>query len=225
MFPKNLNSSFNYTLKGKTYFPTRDEIRLIYDKSVTKDYWKKQGVYAIYKSNLKIKHYFGQNRRCAYCRTRLRADAYWEDLDHVVAQSEKGNWIFYPKNLIVTCEPCNRLKNDASTLTNPAINYFPLHSSGFNTFNPHFDKWSDHFEIVKGIFLKGKQGTKGPNTYKHCQLFRPDIIIDYVDEQRIWSIFTMRILTHALKEVVKGSVEEQAIQNAISHMINRKKNN
>lgn len=224
MFPKDLNTKFNYTLKGETYSPSLLELRLIYDKGVTEDDWKKKGHnYKTFKKTLKEKHYFGQTRRCAYCRAKLRTDGYWEDLDHVVAQSEKGNWIFYPKNLIVTCEPCNRLKNASTTLVNPNTNYFPLYSKGFNIFNPHFDKWSDHFEIEKGIFLKGKPGTKGPSTYIHCHLYRHDVIIEYVDEQRIWSVITMRRLTHRLKETIKGSDEEKHINLAIQHMIKRKK--
>jgi 5-methylcytosine-specific restriction endonuclease McrA len=224
MFPRNLNKIFDYTLKRKTYTPTTQEIRLIYDRAVTKDYWGKNGKpYLDYKKALKEHHYFGQARRCAYCRTTMRADAYWEDLDHVVAQTVRGNWVFYPKNLIVTCGPCNRLKNVNSTLSNPSTNYFPLHSQGFNIFNPHFDKWADHFEIEKGIFLKGKPGTKGPNTYSHCHLYRHDIIIHYVEEKRIWSVFTMRRLTHRLKEVDKGSKEEAHINKAIQHLIKRKR--
>lgn len=226
MFPKNLNTKFNYTLRTKTYSPTAQEIRWIFSKEVRASDWSKQGgKYQEYKAALKQKHYFGQTRRCAYCRARLRTDAYWEDLDHIVAQSEKGNWVFYPKNLIVTCEPCNRLKNANPTLKNPYARYFPLHSGGFNIFNPHFDNWSDHFEIEKGIFLKGKPGTKGPATYTHCHLYRHDVIIEYVDEQRIWSVFTMRRLTHRLKEAQKGSEEEKHINLAIKHMINRKKQN
>lgn len=223
MFPKNLNNQFNYTLKGKTYVPTKPQFRLVYDKTVTKGFWKKKGDYEVYKKALKKRHYFYQTRRCAYCRTKLRADAYWEDLDHVVAQTEKGNWIFYPKNLIVTCEPCNRLKNAGSTLSNPLTTSFPLYTKGFNIFNPHFDIWSEHFEILNGIFLRGKSGTKGPDTYKHCHLYRHDIIIDYVDEHRIWNVFTMRRLTHRLKETIKGSNEEMHINLAIEHMIQRKK--
>jgi len=224
MFPKDLNSKFDYTLKGVTYTPKVSEIRLIYDSGVTKKDWKKKGlVYENYKKDLKEQHYFKQTRRCAYCRTKLRTDAYWEDLDHIVSQTEKGNWIFYPKNLIVTCEPCNRLKNAVSTLSNPNTKYFPLYSKGFNIFNPHFDKWSDHFIIEKGIFLKGKPGTKGPNTYNYCHLYRYDIIIDYVDEQRIWNVFTMRRLTHKLKDIQKGSLEETHINKAIEHILKRKK--
>jgi len=224
MFPRDLNRKFNYTLLGKTYKPTSQEFRLIYSKDVTKSYWKKSGVlYKNYKIALKKQHYFEQTRRCAYCRTKLRTDAYWEDLDHIVAQSEREDWIFYPKNLIVTCEPCNRLKNATSTLSNPNLTYFPLHSAGFNIFNPHFDNWSDHFVIEKGIFLKGIPGTKGPNTYKRCQLYRHDVIVEFVDEQRIWNVITMRRLTHRLKNTIKGSEEEAHINHAIQHLITRKR--
>ena len=156
MFNKNLNNRFSYSLIGKTYKPLIPEFRLIYDPKVDSEFWTtKKGAYENYKNELKKTHYFGQNRRCAYCRKRLRADAYWEDLDHIVAQSKKGNWIYYPKNLIVTCPPCNRLKNANETLTNPNASRFPLYTGGFRTFNPHFDKWEDHFVIEKGIFLKG----------------------------------------------------------------------
>ncbi len=224
MFPKDLNRQFDYTLKGKTYTPTTAEFRLIYSKSVTSSYWQKRGnEYVAYKKALKERHYFGQRRRCAYCRAKLRTDAYWEDLDHIVSQAQNGNWIFYPKNLIVTCEPCNRLKNASSTLANPNLQYFPLHSTGFSIFNPHFDVWSDHFIIEKGIFLKGKAGTKGPATYDHCHLYRHDVIIEFVDEQRIWNIITMRRLTHRLKESIKGSNEEININKAILHLIRRKR--
>lgn len=226
MFHKDLNSKFNYTLRGATYVPKMHEFRLIYNKDVKKEDWGNQGQgFKDYKRALKKHHYFGQTRRCAYCRVKLRTDAYWEDLDHIVAQADKGNWIFYPKNLIVTCEPCNRLKNNATTLEFPNTNLFPLYSKGFNIFNPHFDTWSDHFEIVKGIFLKGKPGTKGPNTYTHCHLFRHDIIIAYVDEIRIWNCITMKRLTHRLKETVAGSNEELHINQAIQHIIERKKFN
>lgn len=222
MFPKDLNNTFDYTLKGKTYRPSLQERAWVY-RTVDKSDWKKQGAqYAQYKKSLKEKHYFGQTRRCAYCRATLRTDAYWEDIDHVVSQSSKGSWIFYPKNLIVTCEPCNRLKNADSVLTNPNASYFPLHSRGFNIFNPHFDNWSDHFVIEKGIFLKGRPGTKGPATYAHCHLYRHDVIIEFVDEQRIWNVFTMRRLTHRLKAAQKGSPEEEHINLAIQHMIKRK---
>jgi len=225
MFPINLNKKYNYTLINKTYIPDILELKLISNKSIDKSYWSNRGRYFEYKKAVKIEHYFGQIRRCAYCRRTLRTDAYWEDLDHVVAQSEKEKWIFFPKNLIVTCEPCNRLKNAELTIKNPMLDTFPDKSSDFKIFNPHFDEWSDHFEIFKGIFLRGKPNTKGPNTYKYCKLYRHDVIINNVDEQRIWSIFTMRRLTHRLKEVAKDSVEYFHTLEAINHMIARKKNN
>jgi len=223
MFPINLNRKYNYTLINKTYIPNLIELHLISNINIDKSYWSKQGKYLEYKIAVKKEHYFGQKRRCAYCRKTLRTDAYWEDLDHIVAQTEKENWIFFPQNLIVTCEPCNRLKNAELTIKNPMLSVFPSNSSDFKIFNPHFDNWSDHFEIFKGIFLRGIPGTKGPNTYKYCHLYRHDVIINNVDESRIWGMYTMRRLTHRLKEVNKNDVEYNQIVNAIAHMINRKK--
>lgn len=226
MFNRGLNRKFRYSLKGKTYIPSPQEFRFIYASTINSTYWtKKKGVYERFKNELKKTHYFGQNRRCAYCRKKLRADAYWEDLDHVVAQSRRGNWIYYPKNLIVTCPPCNRLKSDDETLSDINATRFPLRSNGFSIFNPHFDKWEDHFIIEKGIFLKGIPNTKGPRTYNYCNLHRMDIIIEYADEIRLWEIKTMRRLTHRLRDTIKGSNEERSINEAIIHMIRRKKNN
>lgn len=226
MFLINLNKRYSYTLLNKTYTPSIDENLIIYDVNIDDTYWTKRNkVYKDFKVNLKQSHYFGQIRRCAYCRAKLRTDAYWEDLDHVVSQNEKVKWMFIPKNLIVTCEPCNRLKNANSTLTNPATNVFPNFSDDFNIFNPHFDNWTDHFEIFKGIFLRGIPGTKGPATYKHCHLYRYDVIINNVEEQILWGSNSMKRLTQRLKEVAVDSVEYNHIQRAINHMIQRKKNN
>lgn len=221
MFQKDLNRQFNYSLKGKTYRPSIAEARLIYDGKITRKFWG-QKAYEPYKKSLKNTHYWEQKRRCAYCRVLLNPDAYWEDLDHVVPQSVRGEWIFYPKNLIVTCTACNRLKNSNTTLTNPNTKVFPSYSKGFIIFNPHFDVWSDNFEIHKGLFLRAKTGTKGPATYSHCHLFRYQIIVKYADEQRIWSVQTMRRLTHRLRSEQKGSREYNSILKAIDHMLQKK---
>lgn len=218
-----LNKKFSYTLKQRTYRPSNlAEARLIYHKNIRKSFWGKQGAYKRYRDKLKIHHYYGQRMRCAYCRTKLRTDGYFEDLDHIIPQDLKGNWIFYPKNLVVTCNPCNRLKNKDATLVNVYKRYFPLRSEDFTIFNPHFDNWKDHFVIEKEIFLKGIPGTKGPETYRICKLYRHDVIINFVEERK-WSFFTMTRLTQRLKKVSKGSYEEDSIKKAINHLIERKK--
>lgn len=220
-----LNAEFAYTLRGYSHRPANwQEARMVYSKDIRAHYWKKKGDYTTYKINVRQAHYYGQMERCAYCRTRLRAEGYWEDLDHVVAQTDKGNWIYFPKNLVVTCAPCNRLKNAEPTLSNVHRRHFPLYSKAFNIFNPHFDEWSDHFEVQKGIFIKGIPGTKGPNTYKYCKLFRTDVIVHCVDEQRIWqNDETYKSLTHRLREVDLDSIEAEGIMGAINEIARRKK--
>lgn len=222
MFPINLNNKYRYTLVNKTYTPSPNESTLINDPLIDITFWKKKGTgYVSYKKTIKEHHYFGQQQRCAYCRSKLRTDAYWEDLDHVVAQTTREKWIFYPKNLIVTCGPCNRIKNADVTLTDPTLVNFPTNSSEFTIFNPHFDRWEDHFEIFNGIFLRGRAGTKGPATYSHCHLYRYDIIINNVDERRS-GIWTMKRLTHMLSKIEKDTNEYDHIKKAITHLIRKK---
>lgn len=222
MFWINLNRKFNYTLKGKTYRPSLNELRLIYRPTIKKDNWG-DIEYKEYKDSLKEHHYFNQDRRCAYCRLQLRVDAYWDELDHVIPQSIKGNWIFYPKNLVVSCKPCNSLKNAFDTRTNLGSTLFPLFSGGFQVYNPHFDEWSDHFEIHKDIFLRGRANTKGPATYQAYRLYRYHIIVAYSEEKRYRSKKTYRRLTHLLREPNLTSKQIEALQEAIKHIIKLRK--
>jgi 5-methylcytosine-specific restriction endonuclease McrA len=218
MFRTNLSRRFDYSLRGLAYRPTIAERKDIYSPSVRKEDWN-HSTYKQYKSTLKQKHYYGQNLRCAYCRVRLRIDAYYDELDHIVPQSDRGNWIFYPKNLVVACKPCNSLKNADKILTNPSQSRFPLFSAGFLVFNPHFDRWADHFEIHKGIFLRGKPGTKGPKTYEVCHLFRYHIVLEYSEELRYRNKRTLRRLTHLLRDPSLSNKQIAEIQKAIFHLL------
>lgn len=217
-----LNRKFNYTLKGKTYRPLPAFLRLIYLPTITKNDWGND-TYKVYKKSLKESHYFDQNTRCAYCRLKLRVGAYWDELDHIIPQSIKGDWIFYPKNLVVSCKPCNSLKNDFDTRVNNARNLFPLFSRGFKVFNPHFDEWSDHFEIHRGIFLRGKIGTKGPETYNAYRLYRYHIAIGYSEEKRFRSKKTYRRLTHLLRESGLTTDQIKGLQDAVKYIIKLRK--
>jgi hypothetical protein len=217
-----LNKILNYTLKGKTFRPSLTDLRLIYNPAIRKENWD-DPTFKKYKDEIKDSHYFDQGRRCAYCRLKLRTDAYWDELDHIVPQTIMGEWIFYPKNLVVSCKPCNSLKNAFDTRANNLSNRFPLYSNGFTVFNPHFDIWADHFEIFKEIFLRGKPGTKGPATYSNYKLYRYHIIVGYSEESRFRSRKTLRRLTHLLREPSLTLKQIENIQKAIAHMVKVKK--
>lgn len=222
MFWTNLNNQLDYSLKNKAYRPSLAELRLIYLPTITKSDWSKPA-YQNYKESLKKSHYFNQGKRCAYCRLKLRIDAYWDELDHVVPQSIKGEWIFYPKNLVTSCKPCNSLKKATDTRSNPSNPLFPLNSKGFNVFNPHFDTWSDHFEIIKRIFLRGKAGTKGPATYNKYHLYRYQITLGYAEELRYKTQKTYKRLTHLLRDPELTINQIQSLQDGIKHLIEAKK--
>lgn len=217
-----LNYKLNFTLKGRIVELDSTTIRLVYDKKIQKSDWREKN-YHNYLNNIKDTYYFAQDRRCAFCRTRVRIGAYWEEIEHIVAQSKVGAWIYYPKNLVIACKPCNSLKNADETRSNITSKYFPLHSNGFTVFNPHFDKWSDHFKIEKGIFLTAKTNTKGPNTYKKYHLFRYHIAIAYSEELRFSKKKTYRRLTHKLTDNTLTTEQILGIQEGISYIIKLKK--
>lgn len=222
MFWKSLNDRFDYTLINKTYVPNAAESVLIYNPAITKNDWGNDD-FDDYKKAVKESYYFDQGRRCAYCRLKLRADAYWDELDHIIPQSIKGQWIFYPANLVTSCKPCNSLKNKIETRINPLALNFPGQSIDFLVFNPHFDNWSDHFEIFKGIFLRGRAATKGPHSYEVFKLFRYHITIGYSEELRYKNSKTMRRLTHLLREPGLSQKQIHSLQEAIKHTINVRK--
>lgn len=221
MIFKNLNNRFNYTLQGKTYEPTAEELVLITKETITKNDWKNKD-YKRYKDKVKQRHFLYQNDRCAYCRTkRMNIDAYYNHIEHIIPQTEIEKWIFRPKNLIVACTACNSLKNADITLADITVTEFPDNSNGFKIFNPHFDNWSDHFHIKDGIFLTGKEGSKGYATIEYCHLFRYHVALDYADEMRYRRKKTFRRLTHKLNDCKVGSREHEQLNLAIDSILLR----
>jgi len=226
LFKTNLNKKLNYSLIDKTYRPTRGEREIIYIDEIDETYWTKGGAsYQRYKSNLKNKHYHKQKRKCAYCRKDLEIDADYDHLDHIVNQKRKPMWLFYPKNLVVTCHPCNMRKNADATLDDDNRVRFPLFSKAFTIFNPHFEHWSDHLYIEDGIFLKAIPHSKGLETIKVCKLYRHQVILNFAKELNLRENKTYKKLTQRIRNTKIGSRDHKALQKALDHIDNIRANN
>lgn len=126
-----------------------------------------------------------QSFRCGICRFKIQADGHYQDIDHIIAKSKRKNWAFISKNLICTCTPCNRLKNADNTLNSifNKVKIFPDNINAFLVFNPHYEKWSDHFLIEDDIFITAKAGSKGYATIQAYRLYRYQICINLSAEQ------------------------------------------
>ncbi|QBJ85477.1 hypothetical protein DDI74_04030 [Chryseobacterium gleum] len=147
-----------------------------------------------------------QGHKCAYCRTKITPDGYTEPVEHITPRLLKPNWMFVIHNLVVSCSGCNSNKKTDNVLRNNENTYghnaadCPNNSIEYRIFNPHYDKWSDHFEIEDSYFLKPKPDTKGPYTYTKCGMNRYNIVLDYLFSEKVRGPISAKILTARIRK-------------------------
>lgn len=202
----NLERILDYDLIGKKYTLPKDEMNKILANPITdKEDWTKSFCEK-FKINLKSFYARRQKRRCGYCRSIINVDGYTDPIEHIVPRVKKPKWMFVQNNLIVSCGGCNSAKGTDNTLRLHEGNYgddelhCPSISVEFKIFNPHFDKWSDHFEIQDNFFLIPKPNSKGPDTYSFCNMWRYQIIIDYRDQINISDKKSFRAVTKRIRK-------------------------
>lgn len=120
----------------------------------------------------KIKQFYldGQGLRCCYCRRQHAAThgRAW-DIEHVIAQTLKPEFMFEPENLAVACIECNSAKSNQSVLVRP-YQRFPRNSDAYSIVHPHYDEWDDHFMF--GNVIYAPKSAKGSKTIEVCKLYR-----------------------------------------------------
>ena len=92
----------------------------------------------------------------------------------------------------------------------------PNDSVSYHLFNPHHDKWSDHFEIEDGYFLKPKTNTKGPFTYKELGMNRDLIIINFMTQQQVRVPNSIRAITKRIRNE-KNEDRLEVLKEALAH--------
>lgn len=134
------------------------------------------GCYDGLKKHVK-KHYADlQEDTCVYCKIDVNYGGYGEPIEHIVPKSDRPQWMFEPRNLALSCYPCNTKKNADNTLSATglaSVNY-PNNPNGFSIYHPHFDTWTTHIEIYYEFFLKPRTD-KGRETFEVCELYRFDL--------------------------------------------------
>jgi uncharacterized protein (TIGR02646 family) len=214
--PKDLNKIYSFNIRNAAKYSVANAA--ILKANPIKHYgdWTKSCFQPV-KDFIKSKYYLPQNRRCAYCRKRLNADGYFNHIDHIIPKSHHKQWMFNPKNLTITCEVCNPLKNDHDTLT---IGYskkkFPRTIAGFTIFNPHFDKWENCFEIEDGMFIKGRN-KRGEETIKICKLHQYQFSVQFSEESEVIPKSAIKRATLRQRAFTKGSIEYESASKVIDY--------
>lgn len=211
----------NYSLEGLINLSSA-EVSVIKKKPlVKKEQWNDK-LYDPIKQRLKKELIIRQFDRCAYCRRIVEPNAYYEPLEHIVPKSIYPQWMFEPKNLIVTCNTCNNLKGNDDTLvaSYKSSIKFPLLSKAFLIFNPHFDKWHEHLRYEDEIFLVAVPNSKGKDTIRICKLYRFHVIVNKAKELKMKQKEPMRKIVSRLSILEKKSKEGKEIIKELYDAIN-----
>jgi len=201
-----LNKELDYTLAGKVPTITAAyQSKIDSHQIIDKECWS--GNFCNdFKQEVKKFYARRQGHKCAYCRVRINPDGYTDPIEHITPRKLKPFWMFVLHNLVVSCGGCNSSKSDDNVLVNPPNSYG--HNKGqccdkasdYNVFNPHFDKWSDHFEVENDCFLKPKPNTKGPFTYQLCNMYRYHIVVDYLGQLSMHKPQSSKLINRQLRK-------------------------
>lgn len=126
-------------------------------------------------------HYLSEQKyMCAYCRIEKKEDhgMTW-DIEHILPKSLFPAFLFEPENLAIACKECNIPKGDNNILSNHKAkpSELPKCSKDYSVVHPHFDTYSDHFEITKvgnRRIYRALNNHKAKTTYIFCNLIRFD---------------------------------------------------
>lgn len=213
---KDLNEIYKYKIRSAARYTHVENAILAANPVRSKDDWNK-GSYDPVKRYVKREYYFPQKRRCAYCRKRLNADAYYSQLDHVLPQSIYPRWMFRPKNLVITCEVCNPLKNADDTMAvGHRRNSFPKSKAGFTIFNPNFEKWESCFEIEDGMFIRGKN-RRGVQTIESCKLHQYNYAVQFAEESGVTPKSAIKRALHRKTNFSPGDLEYVAAEKIVDY--------
>lgn len=159
-----------------------------------------RGCYDALKAHIKDHYSILQDDICCYCRISLRFAAFGDPIEHIVPKNNHPRWMFVPKNLALACYTCNTKKRAKNTLSSTGVisATYPTNEDGFIIYHPHFNNWSDHFEIFYEFFLK-PVSPKGRETFIVCELYRINLPLDKA-KQRNWEEepFRTRIIEQVL---------------------------
>lgn len=143
-----------------------------YQADADKDskYWGHDDVTPVRKE---IKNHYikEQQHLCCYCGIPDPSNhgSDW-DVEHVVPQQSRPDFMFTQENLAVACKECNSFKSAKETLVDPSASSYPSASDAFLIVHPHFDDWTDH--ILRDHLTYASFTDKGKWTIKECRLNR-----------------------------------------------------
>src|SRR5688572_19109212 len=108
-------------------------------------------------------------QRCEYCRLPQGAVPYLVfHVDHIIAKQHIDDISNDPQLLAWACSECNYHKGPN------LVSIDPLTKQQTELFNPRQDRWSDHFEIDRGVIMG--RTSKGRATARLLNMNAPRLV-------------------------------------------------
>lgn len=212
-------ADIKYTLINKTYTYSNDDLDLFEGYEPQKGDWSNSD-FGDFKSNIKTLYYNQQNERCAFCRKIISFDGYTEPLEHILFKERFTDWMFHPKNLVVSCIGCNTKKGMFNSLVSGYnLLQYPIDSAQFVTLNPHFEDWESHLKLKKGLFFIAKT-VKGLQTIKAYKLNRADVMHHHAKFKRINKSSLVKKSVKLAYELNRNSENYQNIIASVNAIVN-----
>ena len=149
-----------------------------YDGSSHSEWNRTEGPVVALRKSIRVHYLREQRYRCAYCRMEKKENhgLTW-DVEHIIPKAVYPRFLYEPLNLAMVCKECNIAKLDQEVLYRPLRAGLPLpdRSEDYKIVHPHFDIYSEHFEI---IFVGGRvshrprNNNKAKETFLMCDLIR-----------------------------------------------------
>lgn len=103
-----------------------------------------------------------QGHRCAYCGCHLFGNPH---RDHIAPKSPYYMWTFWPKNLVLSCSPCNVDFKKSFDPVIPTVNIKSYKQTAFSFVHPYFDDPKQHIKFLghrlEILISRANSSTKG----------------------------------------------------------------
>lgn len=168
---KLLSDKQNWVIKVPYILNQEDnDILRTHPPSKAKDWYN--SVYKPIKDRIREHYYNLQNGTCCYCRLPLNKGTDNVEIEHIIDKNNRIDFMFTPKNLVISCHNCNFNKKTKKVMHNcPPENEYPVNSGYIKIIHGHFDNYFDNINLVINSTYQAKTD-QGEFTIETCRLDR-----------------------------------------------------
>lgn len=193
-----LSEKQDWIIEDNAYTMSDEDNKILKNYPISKASDWKSNDYKPIKDRIRDYYYILQNGTCCYCRLPINKGSDNVEIEHIIDKNKRLDFIFEPKNLVVSCHKCNFNKKTRRVMhTCPPMNNYPLNSTDFKIIHGHYDPYFDNIEFKKDSIYHAITD-EGEFTIEACGLDRIGLaeqrekVTMYEDDEIISDIIEIR---------------------------------